>query len=43
MYLHKKDKLEVLEFFNKLIYNLILDYNLIYDDDVPDDQFEYVD
>ena len=41
MYLHKKDKLEVLEFFNKLIYNLILDYHIIYD--VPDDQFEYVD
>ena len=42
MYLHKKDKLEVLEFFNKLIYNLILDYHIIYDD-VPDDRFEYVD
>ena len=39
MIIHKKDKIEILDFFYNMIHNLIIDYHLIYDDI----DYEYVD
>ena len=40
MYLHKKDKLELLTYFYNMINKLIIDYNEIYNE--ADYDYEYV-